>query len=332
MKKEAAKKGAVPSRAPTPLGTLRRPHPNYIYGPVPSRRLGFSLGVDILPFKTCSMDCVYCQLGAVSKTTVRRKKYVPAREVFAQIKAALSSGRRIDAVTFSGSGEPCLNSGIGLIIRGLKKITDIPVVVLTNSSCLASERCRRELAEADIVVPSLDAATAPIFKKINRPHSGLEIGGIIDGLARFRREYKGRIWLEIMLVKGLNDSPAHLKKLKAAVSRIKPDRIQLNTVVRPPAEKSARPLGRRELEKIRAFFGPKAEIIADFKTREQKADSGDIGEAILATVRRRPVTARDISLSLGRSIVEIRKCADELVEQGRLKRIIHKKAEYYEHR
>jgi wyosine [tRNA(Phe)-imidazoG37] synthetase (radical SAM superfamily) len=330
LKKEAAKKSAVPSKAPTQFGPLRRLHPNYIYGPVPSRRLGFSLGVDILPFKTCSMDCVYCQLGAGAKTTVRRKEYVPAREVLAQIKAALSSGRRIDAVAFSGSGEPCLNSGIGFIIRGLKKITDIPVVVLTNSSCLASKRCRRELAEADIVVPSLDAATAPIFKKINRPHSGLEIGGIIDGLARFRREYKGRIWLEIMLVKGFNDSPAHLKKLEAAVSRIKPDRIQLNTVVRPPAEKSARPLGRRELGKIRAFFGENAEIIADFKRKRPSVAPGDIGGAILATVRRRPVTAMDISLSLGRPIEDISAHLVRLLAAGKIRAVLHEHSVYYE--
>ena len=145
---------------------------SYIYGPVPSRRLGFSLGVDILPFKTCSMDCVYCQLGSGAKTTVRRREYVPAAAVLAQIKAALSGGRRIDAVTFSGSGEPGLNSGIGRIIRGIKRMTEVPVVVLSNSSCLASRHGRREFLAADIVVPSLDAVTGRIFKRINRPHPG----------------------------------------------------------------------------------------------------------------------------------------------------------------
>lgn len=322
MKKKAAKKGAGP--APDRL------YPNHIYGPVPSRRLGFSLGVDILPFKTCSMDCVYCQLGAVSETTVRRKEYVPAREVLFQIEAALSSGQRIDAITFSGSGEPCLNSGIGRIIRGLKKITDIPVVVLTNSSCLATAGCRRELAGADIVVPSLDAATPSIFKRINRPHPGLEINRIIDGLVRFRRAYKGRIWLEIMLVKGLNDSPAHLKKLGAAVARIEPDRIQINTVVRPPAEKSARPLGRRELEKIRAFFGERAEIIADFKSRRSAAARGDSGDAILAMVGRRPVTATDISLSLGRPIEDISARLARLLAAGKIRAVPHRNSVYYE--
>ena len=300
-----------------------------IYGPVPSRRLGYSLGVDILPFKTCSMDCVYCQLGSGAKTTVRRKEYVPAAAVLAQIRAALAGSQRIDAVTFSGSGEPGLNSGIGKIIRGLKRTTDIPVVVLTNSSCLVSQKGRQEFLAADIVVPSLDAATPRIFQKINRPHASLKVDKIIDGLVRFRREFTGRIWLEIMLVKGVNDGPVHLKKLKEAVARIRPDKVQLNTVVRPPAERSARPLNRAQLEKIRVFFGENAEIIADFKAGGRQADAGHIRQAILAAVRRRPMTVRDMSLSLGRPVEEIRRYADDLVEQGRLDRLRHKKSDYY---
>ncbi|MCX6564623.1 MAG: radical SAM protein [Candidatus Aminicenantes bacterium] len=300
-----------------------------IYGPVPSRRLGYSLGVDILPFKTCSMDCVYCQLGSGAKTTVRRKEYVPAAAVLAQIRAALAGSRRIDAVTFSGSGEPGLNSGIGKIIRGLKRTTDIPVVVLTNSSCLVSQKGRQEFLAADIVVPSLDAATPRIFQKINRPHASLKVDKIIDGLVRFRREFAGRIWLEIMLVKDVNDGPVHLKKLKEAAARIRPDKVQLNTVVRPPAERSARPLNRAQLEKIRVFFGENAEIIADFKAGGRQADAGHIRQAILAAVRRRPMTVRDMSLSLGRPVEEIRRYADDLVEQGRLDRLRHKKSDYY---
>ena len=312
-----------------PLRRPDQPGPAYIYGPVPSRRLGYSLGVDILPFKTCSMDCLYCQLGSGAKTTVRRKEYVPAAAVLAQIRAALAGSRRIDAVTFSGSGEPGLNSGIGKIIRGLKRTTDIPVVVLTNSSCLVSQKGRQEFLAADIVVPSLDAATPRIFRKINRPHASLKVDKIIDGLVRFRREFAGRIWLEIMLVKGVNDGPVHLKKLKEAVARIRPDKVQLNTVVRPPAERSARPLNRAQLEKIRVFFGENAEIIADFKAGGRRADAGHIRQAILTAVQRRPMTVRDMSLSLGRPVEEIRRYAHDLVEQGRLDRLRHKKSDYY---
>ena len=185
------------------------------------------------------MDCIYCQLGASAKTTVRRREYVSARAALAQIRKAVASGQRIDAITFSGSGEPTLNAAIGTIIRGIKRMTAIPVVVLTNSSCLSRPEARRALLRADIVVPSLDAATDAVFRKVNRPHAGLTAAGIIAGLSAFRREFQGQIWLEIMLVRGVNDGPGHLKKLKAAAALIRPDRIQLNTVVRPPAERRA---------------------------------------------------------------------------------------------
>lgn len=313
-----------------PLHRADQIGPTYVYGPVPSRRLGFSLGVDILPFKTCSMDCIYCQLGSGAKTTVRRKEYVPARAVLAQIRAALAGSRRIDAVTFSGSGEPGLNSGIGKIIRGLKRTTGIPVVVLTNSSCLVSQKVRREFLAADIVVPSLDAVTDRVFQKINRPHASLKVEKIIDGLVRFRREFAGRIWLEIMLVKGVNDGPTHLKKLKEAVARIRPDKVQLNTVVRPPAERSARPLNRAELERIRAFFGEKAEIIADFKAGGRQADTGDIPASLLAAVGRRPMTARDLSLSLGLPSEEVSALLVRLQAAGKVRTVPHQDRLYYE--
>ena len=306
--------------------------PSVLYGPVPSRRLGFSLGVDILPFKTCSMDCIYCQLGASVKTTLRRRGYVSARTALAQIRKALASDQRIDAITFSGSGEPTLNAGIGTIIRGIKRSTRIPVVVLTNSSCFTRPEVRRELLGADIVVPSLDAATDAVFRKINRPHAGLTAAGIIAGLAAFRREFRGKIWLEIMLVRGVNDGPGHLRKLKAAVALIRPDRIQLNTVVRPPAERRARPIGRDELERIRDFFGEGAEIIADFKalSPSPSAGAGDAEADILAVAGRRPVTAADLALSLGRPATEIAALVDRLAAAGKIKAVPHNGTVYYE--
>jgi len=307
----------------------RRSEPTYLYGPVPSRRLGYSLGVDILPFKTCSLDCIYCQLGAGPKTTVRRKGFVPARAVLAQVRKAVASGQRIDAITFSGSGEPTLNSGIGTIIRGIKRSTRIPVVVLTNSSCLASPGVRRDLGQADIVVPSLDAADEAVFRKVNRPHAGLTAAKIVAGLAAFRREFQGRIWLEIMLVRGINDGPRHLNKLKAAAALIRPDRIQLNTVVRPPAEKSARPLGRAEMEKIREFFGEGAEIIADFKTPAQSAPAGDAEAAVLAVVGRRPVTSGDLAHTLGRPVEEVEALLQGLHAAGKIRSAVHRGNVYW---
>jgi wyosine [tRNA(Phe)-imidazoG37] synthetase (radical SAM superfamily) len=301
-----------------------------VYGPVPSRRLGFSLGVDLLPFKTCSMDCVYCQLGSQGKTTVRRSEFIPVRTVLKQIKDVLDRGRTVDAVTFSGSGEPTLHSGIGRLIAGIRRLTDVKVVVLTNSSCLAGARARRDIAGADIIIPSLDAATPRVFARINRPHAGLRVEKIIDGLAALRREFKGQIWLEIMLVKGLNDGPAHLRALKKAIGRIRPDRVQLNTVVRPPAEISARPLTRPELEAVRRALGGDAEIIADFAADAPLEKAPEAAAAIVETLARRPMTAADLSASLGLPLEEVLAQLRRLIVQGGIRSAAHADSIYYE--
>lgn len=276
------------------------------------------------------MDCIYCQLGPSPRKTIRRKELVPVREVLTQIKAALAEGRRIDCLTFSGSGEPTLHSGLGKIIAGIKKITTIPVVVLTNSSLLTRPQARRDLLAADIVVPSLDAATPSVFAKINRPHTNLSAEKIIDGLVRFRDEFKGQIWLEVMLVKGVNDGPAHIKKLRKAIARIRPDRVQLNTVVRPPAEKSARALTLQDLETIKSALGGNTEIIASFKSGVQSPSARDTAQEILAAVRRRPMTAKDLSAALGTPLEEVCAYVIRLVHQSRLKERRHHDSAYYE--
>jgi wyosine [tRNA(Phe)-imidazoG37] synthetase (radical SAM superfamily) len=301
----------------------------FVYGPVASRRLGFSLGVDILPFKTCTLDCTYCQLGSTGKTSFRRGSWFPPKEILAQVKAALDSGQRIDVITFSGSGEPTLSRDIGRFIRALKRMTRIPVVVLTNGTLLTRKDVRHDLAAADIVVPSLDAVPAAVFRRVNRPHGSLDNRKIIDGLVRFRREFRGEIWLEVMLVRGVNDSPAHIEALKAAAERIRPDRIQLNTVVRPPADRRAKPLGARELQRIRRILGPKAEIVASFEKREQSPAAGDLERDLLATVGRRPMTAEDIASSLGRDRGEVLKALAALLGRGRVRRVDHQGKTYF---
>ncbi len=302
----------------------------HIYGPVPSRRLGYSLGVDILPFKTCSLDCIYCQLGTTERKKVQRNKYFDVDAILGQIKILIVSGQHIDYITFSGSGEPTLNVYIGKLIREIKKTTQIPVAVLTNSTLLSQKSVRNALSDADLVVPSLDAATQEIFDRMNRPHSSLKIRQVIEGLKIFRQEFSGKIWLEILLVKGVNDSPAHIKKLKKAISKINPDKIQLNTVVRPPAEKAALPLSPQELEKIREFFGKKAEVVAEFNKIQHGPISHDIKDAILAIVARRPVTLADISTSLGKHKNELIKYCDILLKEGKIKLIIHEGKKFYE--
>ena len=302
---------------------------SHIYGPVPSRRLGFSLGVDILPYKTCSFDCVYCQLGRTGRKSGRRRRFFPSREILLQIKEAIANNPRIDHITFSGSGEPTLNIEIGNLIRKIKKMTDIPVVVLTNSSLLSRKSVRRALMAADIVVPSLDAAMAASFRRVNRPLPSVRVEDIVRALALFRREFKGRIWLEVMLVKGINDSASDIKALKNAVAQIRPDKVQLNTVVRPPAEKWAQPLSQRALNKIRKDLGGRAEVVVDFRRRPGSPAVPDIRRAILAMAERRPVTLEDITSSLGRKEKEVRPHLETLLRWQRISRQKHEGAVYY---
>lgn len=304
--------------------------PRFVYGPVPSRRLGFSLGVDILPFKTCSLNCIYCQLGPSVRTTGRRRAYFEPRDILSQIRTALGSAPRVDHITFSGSGEPTLNKNLGRIIRAVKRTTRVPVAVLTNATLLSRKDVRSDLLAADVVVPSLDAAEPRLFRAVNRPHPSLEADRVIEGLARFRREFKGQIWLEIMLVRGINDAPGHVRALKDAAALINPDRIQLNTVVRPPAEASARPLTARELERIRRALGDKAEVVADFAKKGPARRGLDLEVAISAVVKRRPVTAGDISASLLRPRGEVLCALRRLGESGRVRTVRHGRKTFYE--
>jgi wyosine [tRNA(Phe)-imidazoG37] synthetase (radical SAM superfamily) len=301
----------------------------YVYGPVASRRLGFSLGVDIIPFKTCTLDCVYCQLGPTKRTTVRRRSFFPPREILAQVRAAIESGAKIDVITFSGSGEPTLNKDIGRLIRAIKRMTRIPVAVLTNGTLLSRPDVRRDLAAADVVVPSLDAVPEALFRRVNRPHPSLASAKVIDGLTRFRDEFPGEIRLEVMLVKGANDTPAAIKALRAAAARVRPDRIELNTVVRPPADVRAAALGPAELRKVRAALGPRAEIVASFARRKQAPGAGKLERAVLATVGRRPQTAEDISVALGRHRDEVLKTLAALLVRGRVRKIVHGGRTYF---
>lgn len=309
---------------------MEKNHPLYIYGPVPSRRLGFSLGIDILPYKTCSLDCIYCQLGTTKQKTIQRKRCFSEKAVLQQIRQVLDSGQRIDTITFSGSGEPTLNSSLGSLIKKIKKTASIPVAVLTNSTLLTKKGVREALLHADLVIPSLDAATQEVFDRINRPHPSLKIRRIIEGLKKFRQEYEGSIWLEILLVKGINDSLPHIQKLKEAVNEIDPQRIQLNTVVRPPAEDFARPLSLSEMETIKKIFGKKAEIIAEFDKIQLIPSSLDLKDAVLAMVQRRPVTLSDMAASLGKHKNELIKYLDMLLKEDKIKLVTHKGRKYYE--
>lgn len=297
---------------------------------MPSRRLGRSLGIDLTPHKVCDFDCVYCQCGATTLKTLRRRAYVPYRLIIGQVRRAIHEPGRIDYLTLSGSGEPTLNSNIGRLITELKRITKIPVCVITNGSTMYRPAVRRALRGADLVMPTLCAATQKVFSRVNRPRPELRIREIIRGLAAFRREFRGQIWLEIMLVRDLNDAPRDIRKLKEAVKLIKPDRIQLNTVVRPPSEREARPVPMTVLRKIRRSFGPRCEIIARFNKGSGTARGAGLGRSVMGIIRRRPETAAAIAASLGVNRTEVIKVLQGLVGQRRARPVTHQKKTYYE--
>lgn len=237
----------------------------YIYGPVKSRRLGLSLGISLTPYKACSFDCVYCQLGRTTLKTGLRKEYIKESGIIAELEAWLkdnsAQARKLKFVTFSGFGEPTLNLKFPVLIRKIKKLTKAKVCVITNSAHLASVAVRKGLCEADLIVPSLDAATQSAFERIDRPLAKIKITGIINGLVKLRKSFRGLIWLEIMLVRGINDSKQEINKLKEAVNKINPDKIQLNSPVRATAEPDILGLAPAKLKKIKLIFGKKAEII-----------------------------------------------------------------------
>ncbi len=270
-----------------------------VYGPVPSRRLGFSLGVDIIPFKTCTLDCIYCQLGRTTLRTVRRKEYIKKKDVLEEVKKCLKNHKFMDYITLAGSGEPTLNSGIRDIIAGIGKITDIPVAVLTNGTLLSRKDVRRDLLKANLVIPSLDSAKVLGFRKINRPHSSLDVARVIDGIVKFRKEYKGKLWLEVMLVRGFNDTDDEINRLKRIIKTIKPDKVHLNTVVRPPAEKFAGVVGIGKMKNIVKKIGKECDIISDVKWKNKGLFINDLKKTMLDIIKRRPVTVHDLSLSLG---------------------------------
>ena len=287
---------------------------NYLFGPVPSRRLGLSLGVDLVPAKTCTFDCLYCEVGPTTTLTCRRFPFQVA-EIQAELAAYLESGgSRPDVITLAGSGEPTLNAGLGEIISIVKNLTEFPVAVLTNGALCHLEEVRRELAGADLILPSLDAAREETFRRVNRPAAGLTLAGIIDGLKSFRREFPGQIWLEVMVLKGLNDQEEELAPLRQVLRELAPDKIQLNTAVRPVVDDLAQPLNEAEMAQVAAYLDNGAEVIA--ACRRRAAQSAVTDDAFLAALARRPMTARDLAQALGMNLNQVQQRLDRLNEAG----------------
>jgi wyosine [tRNA(Phe)-imidazoG37] synthetase (radical SAM superfamily) len=306
---------------------------NHLFGPVPSRRLGISLGVDLVPLKTCTLNCIYCECGRTTDLTITRKNYVPLSEVKKELTDYFANNPRPDYVTFSGSGEPTLNSSIADVLHFIRNhIHNIPVAVLTNGTLFSTKQVREDIKDAAVVIPSLDAATDKIFKKINRPYPQLKIDSIIDGLIRFRKEYSGQIWLEIFIVPGMNDMKHELIALKQAIEKIGPDQVQLNTLDRPGPVSTVRAATRQELEHIIHFWHlDNVTIIADVSERKTLlAYRTDTESAILGTIARRPCTLKDLSEILGLQINEVNKYLDVLEADGKIKMVKQKRGFFYQ--
>ena len=272
-----------------------------IFGPVPSRRLGFSLGIDLVPYKVCSLDCVYCQIDRTTEKSLTRKDYVCIDTILDQLQARLAEGVKADVISLTGSGEPTLNAGLGDLIDGIRALTSIPIAIITNSTLLNDPEVRAQCAKADILLPSLDAVIPEAYSKVNRPHETLTVEALIQGLVDFRAQFSGEIWLEVFLVEGMNTDPNHLQALRHAIERIAPDRVQLNTAVRPTADSGIVRLSPERMLTIANQLGPKCEIIADFSKAPSTAEEAIGSEHIQNLVDRHPSSMSDICSCLGLS-------------------------------
>lgn len=295
---------------------------NLIYGPVPSRRLGFSLGVDLVPYKICSYNCIYCQIGSTKETTIERKPYVSSEIILTQLFERLKEGIQPDYITLGGSGEPTLNSEISSIIKGIKAYTDIPVAVLTNASLFMNEEVRRNLCGADVVLPSFDACDEGTFLKINRPHKSIDFKAIANGLIEFRKIYHGEIWLEIFIVKGINDTESMIRKFKQWTDKFEPDKIHLNTAVRPTAEIDVQTVSEEILNNFCKILGKNAEVIASFKKKAINKKTIDTEKEILSMLERRPCTLTDISSGLGIHQHEVLKYVEPMISNQHIE-VLH---------
>jgi wyosine [tRNA(Phe)-imidazoG37] synthetase (radical SAM superfamily) len=298
----------------------------HIFGPVPSRRLGRSLGIDLIPSKTCTYDCLYCQVGRTTLKTTTRKSWINIDEIITELKNKLLT--KPDYITLSGSGEPTLCSDCGRLIEEIKRITDIPIAVITNGSLLFDPEVRKELLVADVVMPSLNGGDEETFKKINRPCSEITFDKMLQGLIDFRREFKGKYWLEVFLVAGLNDSDEQIEKLAACIEKIQPDKVQLNTVTRPPAE-GVQAVSRERLQQIAKKIYKNAEVIADFKGDDKAGDFKIKSDDIVEMLKRRPCSAEDIAVGLKISKIETLKHIEELIKSGRIEAVRQGGSIYY---
>jgi len=300
----------------------------YVFGPVPSRRLGLSLGIDLIPSKTCTYDCLYCQVGRTTYLTAEPEVFVPTGEVIGELKDTLEKFHP-DTITLAGSGEPTLHSEIDQVISFLKGITDTRVALLTNGSLLWRKTVRNRVLGADLIMPTLTTVFEDTFRLIHRPHKELQLPIIIEGLKELRKDYEGAILLEVVLLAGINDNKKELEGMKKVIEEISPDKIQLNTVVRPPSDPRAMSLDMEQLEKIKNFFGEKAEIIAGISSNKKAGEFDPQFKAIIEMAKRRPITAADIAGVLDITLDESERILKGFLLKGTIKKQEHEREVFY---
>jgi wyosine [tRNA(Phe)-imidazoG37] synthetase (radical SAM superfamily) len=293
----------------------------YIFGPVFSRRLGLSLGVDLVPYKVCSMDCLYCEVGPTTEKSLVRAEYVPYEGVVEELREYLSHKPELDYITFSGYGEPTLFSRLGELVNFLKDNYSYKLALLTNASLLYRDELLKEIERVELVLPSLDAGSEEVFRKLNRPAEGLSLKRVVEGIEKLLRETPCEVWVETLFVKGVNDSKEEVEKIGSLIHRLKPHKWQLNTVVRPPAY-GVEGLTYEELEEIASFVGyPKTEVVARAPGRCSKVPVSQLKDEVYELVLRRPCPVEEIADALGVSKEEIERVVAELKEEGKVKEV-----------
>jgi wyosine [tRNA(Phe)-imidazoG37] synthetase (radical SAM superfamily) len=272
----------------------------FVFGPVPSRRLGQSLGIDPVPLKTCNWNCVYCQLGRTIPLKNVRSEFFPREDILAEVEQALASHQpgEIDWVTFIGSGETTLHAGIGWLIRQVKSLTHLPIAVITNGSLLYLPEMRLELSMADAVLPSLDAGNARLYRKINRPHPEVSYERLIHGMAAFRKEYQGKLWVEVMLVRGLNDTSQALNEIAERLKDIQPDEVHILQPDRPPVETWVQPADEEGLFRAQTILGEAAMVINPASGSFDLSAGESLVDAILGIITRHPMREDELIKTL----------------------------------
>ena len=285
----------------------------------------------MVPFKTCSLDCVYCQLGPTTERTIEREPYVSAEDIIADLRAWLEADGAADFITLAGSGEPTLNSEIGQVIGFVKEHTEIPLSILTNGTLFWDDELRQDCLRADLIIPDVDAGTPEVFERLNQPAPGLEFERMIEGLVSLRREFEGEIWAEVMLVEGINDSAEELRNIRRTLDRIEPEQVQVNTVVRPPATSPVKPLAAEQLQWAKELLEPGAVIIAPLDADLAGVDGAQATEEeVLSLLARRPCTLKDISVGLGVHRNEIVKYLTKMLGEGAILSVQQGGKQYYQ--